>query len=194
MSCSDCSFPYSLCQCPEVLAARDFAAMDTYERGQVAYLGTAFTTYEDKGYDYCHALKALANKWRAAQEPEQCSCEKLGVLRAAADRCATCPKRPAPYKHLGNLSSAPYWSVEFTCEACNVGWSGCSAAADCPRCGAHFDCRDPSAPPDPPGSGGVKHPWDLWWIWRFGDRLVFGWKRVVSIQETRDAITIAGQP
>ncbi len=42
-----------------------FEVLDTYERGQIAAWGTAFTTYEDFGDEVCAELNQLANRWRA---------------------------------------------------------------------------------------------------------------------------------
>lgn len=44
-----------------------FDALDDYSKGQLAALGTAFTTYEDLGDNVCRWLNARANSWRAAQ-------------------------------------------------------------------------------------------------------------------------------
>lgn len=44
-----------------------FEALGTYERGQLAALGTAFTTYEDLGDNVCKWLEARARSWRASQ-------------------------------------------------------------------------------------------------------------------------------
>lgn len=53
-------------------------------------------------------------------------------------------------KDLGNFSQHPYSGVFFTCAPCDVSWTGCAAAADCPRCGRGYDWNDPSAPPTVP--------------------------------------------
>ena len=42
------------------------------------------------------------------------------------------------YTYLGNFSSAPDWaSIGLQCDECKVYWVGCSAAAECPKCGDH---------------------------------------------------------
>lgn len=69
-------------------------------------------------------------------------------------------------KHLGNLAANHLRSVPFECALCEVSWDGCAAAADCPKCGAQFDWHNPSAAP----FHLRPHPWDLRWIWQFGDR------------------------
>jgi len=69
-------------------------------------------------------------------------------------------------KHMGNLAANHLRSVHFECLFCDVSWEGCAAAADCPECGANFDWTDPSAAPVYP----QPHPWNLLWVWCFGDR------------------------
>ncbi len=46
-------------------ARNEFSKMDDYAKGQIAALGTAFTTYEDGGEAYCFELNRLARDWRA---------------------------------------------------------------------------------------------------------------------------------
>jgi hypothetical protein len=53
-------------------------------------------------------------------------------------------------EYLGNFSQHPFRSVSFDCTPCGVSWTGCAAAADCPRCGRGYDWHDPAAPPTQP--------------------------------------------
>lgn len=43
-------------------------------------------------------------------------------------------------KHLGNFSAAPpERSVHLECDRCQVSWTGCWDAFECPRCGGAQD-------------------------------------------------------
>lgn len=51
-------------------AAQYFATMDQYERWCVYMGGTAFTTYEDNGEQFCRDLNELCRSWHAQGCPE----------------------------------------------------------------------------------------------------------------------------
>lgn len=40
------------------------------------------------------------------------------------------------YTYVGNFSSGPpHYSILLSCDDCRIKWTGCAAAADCPKCG-----------------------------------------------------------
>ncbi len=52
-------------------ATEVFEALDEYGKGQIAAWGTAFTTYEDEGEDFCLRLNELADAWRREAKPHR---------------------------------------------------------------------------------------------------------------------------
>ena len=49
-------------------------------------------------------------------------------------------------EYLGDHSAPLISGITLSCHHCDVNWTGCAAAADCPRCGApkgyHYDDLD----------------------------------------------------
>lgn len=39
------------------------------------------------------------------------------------------------HRYLGNFSSHEFNGIPLSCDVCEVSWTGCAAAADCPECG-----------------------------------------------------------
>jgi hypothetical protein len=57
-------------------ALAEFESLSDYEKIELCRWGTAFTTWENKGDDFCAALKHRANVWRNARMMEAERTEK----------------------------------------------------------------------------------------------------------------------
>jgi len=53
---------------PVVLARQTFDELDWFSRWCIWQGGTAFTTYEDNGEEYCAELRKLVDAWAAAEK------------------------------------------------------------------------------------------------------------------------------